>query len=100
MTSRSKSRPAPGGTVADRHLVCPACGWDGSTDGEHDGWFRFIEQVATNEHRVEGFSERGLLQVATEDVLAVADPWVRRRIRCGNCLTEFPLPPGIEIEMV
>ena len=99
MTSRSKSKPAPGGTAADRRLVCPACGWDGSTDGQHDAWFRHLKEVTT-ECRVEGFGPDGRLLVASEDQVDIEEPESKHRLRCGNCLTEFPLPQGIEIEMV
>jgi hypothetical protein len=80
-------------------LACPSCGWDGSSDGENDAWFRLIEPPVTKEYRVEGLNEHGILEVSA-DVVTVEDDSAGRRLRCGNCPTEFPLPSGIQIEMV
>jgi hypothetical protein len=81
-----------------KRLVCPSCGWDGSTDGQHDAWFRYLEEV-TNERRVDGFAPDGRLLVAAEDHIAIEDDGVNHRLICGNCLNEFPVPEGLEIEL-
>ena len=70
-------------TGPTRKLVCPSCGWDGSTDGQHDGWFRYLEEV-TNERRVEGFTPDGRLLIAAEDHIASSVWWV---VLLGSGLT-------------
>jgi uncharacterized protein YbaR (Trm112 family) len=79
-------------------LACPACGWDGSSNGENDGWFRLIEPPVTRELRVDGVSKRGTLQVSAEDTVTIEDDSIPRMLRCGNCSTEFPVPDGIRVE--
>lgn len=84
---------------AKKRLVCPECGWDGSEDGKLDFCFRYLEEV-TNERRVEGFNDAGVLEISGEDHLAIEDDGMNHRLRCGNCLLEFPIPDGIKLDFV
>ena len=84
---------------AEKRLVCPQCGWDASDDGMHDFCFRYIEEV-TNERRIEGFNAEGVLEISGVDHIAIEDDGADHRMRCGNCLHEFPIPEGIEIDFV
>lgn len=86
-------------TKATKKLACPECGWDASDDGLHDSSFRFIEDV-TNEYRVEGYSAAGVLEVSDLDRVTVEGEETSRRIRCGNCLHEFPLASRIKLDFV
>ncbi len=82
-----------------KNLVCPSCGWDGSSDGAHDFCFRYLEEV-TSIRRVEGFNAAGVLEIAGEERIDVDDAGVNARIECGNCLAEFPIPEGVKIDFV
>ncbi len=73
--------------------TCPSCGWDGREPGEHDDWFRYLEDE-TRERRLE-LGEGGEFEVADEGELLLVDEG-SRRLRCGNCLLEFRLPAGLE----
>jgi len=80
-------------------LVCPSCGWDGSTDGQHDFCFRYLEEV-TSVRRVEGVSKEGVLSIAAEERIDIEDSGENARFQCGNCLEEFPIPEGLTFEFV
>ena len=82
-----------------KRLTCPKCGWDGADDGKFDACFRLVEQIVT-ERRVEGFNTRGKLEVSSEDQVTVEDTPAARRLRCGDCQHEFPVPDGVEVEFV
>jgi hypothetical protein len=81
-----------------RNIQCPQCGWDGTTEGDWDTWFRYLEDV-THERRVHGFDEQGTLQVEADERIALFDPGANR-LQCGNCLNEFPIPSGTQITFV
>lgn len=83
--------------MSDKRLTCPSCGWDGVADGKHWPSFRYLEEV-TNEREVEGFDEHGVLRVSGEDHIGLEDGGENHRLLCGNCLTEFAVPDGIEVE--
>ena len=82
-----------------KKLKCPECGWDGTEDGVNGGWFRYLETV-TNDRRVEGFNADGVLEVSGDDHIAIDDCGENHRLMCGNCMHEFPIPEGIEIDFV
>ena len=73
-------------------LVCPCCNWSGKGEGKHDGWFRLIRPVVW-EYRVECVGRL----VATEAIELIDDG--DARLRCGNCLDEFPIPSGMCVHL-
>ena len=74
-----------------RKLQCPSCGQDES--------FQYLEEV-TNQRAVFGFNEDGILEIAAQDHIDINDDGERERLCCRDCLTEFPIPPDIEIDFV
>ncbi len=85
--------------MADAKLTCPSCGWDGSEDGRHGPRFTYLEEV-TNERPVVGLNEAGVLQIDGRDHLGVEDAGANHRLQCGNCLAEFALPEGLDVDFV
>jgi len=77
-------------------IICPKCGWDGTTEGKHDAWFRFVEDV-TNEHRIEGVTDGNTIEIAAEAVTVHGDEPV---VRCGDCGLNFPLPKSLKVRFV
>jgi len=51
-------------------------------------------------HWVMGVGASGELRVDASDRIAAEEGGRSPRLQCGECLTEFPLPRGIEIEFV
>jgi hypothetical protein len=51
-------------------LACPSCGWDGSGEGTHDFCFRYLEEV-TSIRRVEGFDAAGVLEITSDERIAL-----------------------------
>jgi hypothetical protein len=79
-------------------LRCPACGWDGSTEGTHDFCFRFVEEV-TSIRRVEGLNG-GVLEIAGDERIDINDHGANARLQCGDCLAEFPIPEDLKLDFV
>lgn len=78
-------------------LTCPACGWDAKKEGLHDFCFRHLEEVTT-ERRVVGINETGVLEVESAERIQLEDDGEKHRLQCGNCLHEFELPEGIQVD--
>jgi hypothetical protein len=78
---------------------CPSCGWDGTTAGKHDEWFRHLEDV-TLRRRVEGLNREGILEISAEEQVEADESHKGARLSCGNCLAEFPVPVDLRISFI
>ncbi len=82
-----------------RKLSCPHCGWTGRSPGAHGRAFRYLEDV-TSLRWVKGMDPTGVLRVDASEQMPSEDGGRSPRLLCGECLREFRLPRGIEVEFV
>ena len=80
-------------------LTCPHCGYDGSTQPKnHREPFRFLEDIVCW-RAIQLDGRDGILSV--EGLYHTGDGYDdgdNARIECGNCMGEFALPEGTDIE--
>ncbi len=80
-------------------ITCPACGWAARSPGAHAHAFRYIEEV-TSMRWVTGVAASGALRVDASDHIVDEEGGRSPRLQCGECLAEFLLPSGTEVEFV
>lgn len=78
-------------------LTCPHCGWTGDSPAGQGRAFRYLEEV-TSLRWVVDLEAGGLLRVEASE--HAEEGGLSPRLLCGECLGEFPLPAGIEVEFV
>jgi hypothetical protein len=77
-------------------LICPTCGYEGKEPTEHGEGFRYLANHTTW-REIEGLkgavlSINGFYQMYDED------EETNERLECRSCLTEFPIPSGVETD--
>ncbi len=84
------------------NLKCPHCGFDGSTEPRHRSEaFLYLEDIVCfrEVHVPKTKKAKGVIQIdglyKTGDGF---DDGTNPRLMCGNCLHEFPVPEGVELE--
>lgn len=80
-------------------IVCPTCGWEARSPGAHAHAFRYIEDV-TSVRWVMGVAASGALLIAASDRILDEEGGRSPRLQCGECLAEFSLPGGMDVEFV
>jgi hypothetical protein len=85
------------------NLKCPHCGYDGSSPPWHredDEPFLYLEDIVCY-RRVLLEGRQGVLNIhGLYHTGEGFDDGENARLMCGDCLEEFPIPPGLEIDFV
>ena len=83
-------------------LKCPHCGYDGSTEpSQREEKFAYLEdivcwrEVADDQDDLDTLVVNGYYQSGEG-----FDDGSNPRLMCGDCLGEFPIPEGAELEFI
>ena len=94
-------------TFKQGRLVCPLCGYDGTTppdthrkDYDSPSFYWLESNTVVREViAVSGkAAERGTIQM--DDCYHLQDCGLNPRIQCGSCRGEFPIPEGAMSELI
>ena len=82
-------------------LVCPQCGYDGSSSPYKDGAFDVAPFIWLEDTTARwNIIAIGKGRVQIEDGCSLDDEYWNPRIQCVSCGGEFPLPEGMTNEFI
>ncbi len=81
-------------------LLCPHCGYDGTTATEHGGTFRYLSDQTIWREVVDASGSGDDRKILIDGKAEQYDEDEERneRLECRNCLKEFPIPTGLETD--
>jgi hypothetical protein len=77
-------------------LLCPHCEYDGKKETENGQGFRYLSNQTTW-REVHNY-KKGILLIEGRSEVYDEDTETNERLECRSCLSEFPIPPGIETD--
>jgi len=81
---------------APRTLRCPHCNYNGKKETENGQGFRYLSNQTTWREIVS--LKRGVLLIDGRSEIYDEDSETDERLECRSCLSEFPIPPGLQTD--